>query len=291
MLYTVSNGTYTAQVDSLGAQLVSLKGPTGFDYIWGGDPAYWTGHAPVLFPMVGGLRGGRAKIGGQWHTMGRHGFARRQEFTLVGEGEGRIALRLESNPQTLAAYPFPCALTVAYTLTGEGYETSFTVENAGEKPMPYAVGGHPAFNIPVNEAAAFEDYVIRFEKEETQRCPGIVGDKLLDYSQIAWELNGEREIPLRHELFARDALIFEGLRSRTVALLNPATGCGVEMDFSQFPMLGIWSSQNSGPYVCLEPWTGCGTLATEGDVFELKKGMRTLAPGGRESFSFTVRFL
>ena len=25
MLYTISNGTYTAQVDSLGAQLVSLK--------------------------------------------------------------------------------------------------------------------------------------------------------------------------------------------------------------------------------------------------------------------------
>lgn len=76
MLYTISNGTYTAQVDSLGAQLVSLKGPDGWEYIWTGDPAYWTGHAPVLFPMVGGLRGGRAKIAGDWHQMGRHGFAR-----------------------------------------------------------------------------------------------------------------------------------------------------------------------------------------------------------------------
>ena len=133
--------------------------------------------------------------------------------------------------------------------------------------MPYAIGGHPGFNIPVDEQAAFEDYVIRFEKEETQRCPGIVGDKLLDYSQITLELEGEREIPLRHELFARDA------------------------EFSQFPLLGIWSAQNNGPYVCLEPWTGCGTLATEGDVFEQKKGMRSLAPSGKESYAFTIRFL
>ena len=40
MLSTISNGTYTAQVDSLGAQLVSLKGPDGWEYIWTGDPAY-----------------------------------------------------------------------------------------------------------------------------------------------------------------------------------------------------------------------------------------------------------
>ena len=226
MLYTISNGTYTAQVDSLGAQLVSLKGPDGWEYIWTGDPAYWTGHAPVLFPMVGGLRGGRAKIAGDWHQMGRHGFARHQEFALAEQGEGRLVLRLESNPATLEAYPFPCALTVAYTLTEDGYETAFTVENTGDKPMPYAIGGHPGFNIPVDEQAAFEDYVIRFEKEETQRCPGIVGDKLLDYSQITLELEGEREIPLRHELFARDALIFENLNSHTVALVNPVPPAG-----------------------------------------------------------------
>ena len=116
--------------------------------------------------------------------------------------------RLEANPATLEAYPFPCALTVAYTLTENGYETAFTVENTGDKPMPYAIGGHPGFNIPVDEQAAFEDYVIRFEKEETQRCPGIVGDKLLDYSQITLELEGEREIPLRHRTLCPGRLDF-----------------------------------------------------------------------------------
>lgn len=291
MVYTISNGKYTAQVDSKGAQLISLKGPDGFEYIWTGDPAYWTGHAPVLFPMVGGLRNDRAKIEAQWVKMGRHGFARHQEFALVGEGEGKISLTLTANDETKACYPYDCALTVTYTLEEQGYTTTFTVENQGEQSMPFTVGGHPGFNIPVDEKAAFEDYVIRFEKEETQRCPGFLGGNLLDYSQIKLELKGQKEIPLRHELFYTDALVFDGLQSNLVAVVNPNTGKGVEMDFTQFPMLGIWSAANDAPYVCLEPWTGCGTIVTEGDDFEQKKGMEFLEAGQQKSYGFSVRFL
>ena len=79
--------------------------------------------------------------------------------------------------------------------------------------------------------------------------------------------------------------------SSTVQVVNPATGRGLEMDFSQFPLLGIWSAQNDGPYVCLEPWTGCATLTTEGDDFEEKKGMRFLSPGEKAEYAFTVKFL
>ena len=291
MIYTLTNGNYTAQVNSTGAELFSLKGPDGFEYIWTGDPDYWTGHAPVLFPMVGWLRGGKAKLDGKWVKMGGHGFARRSEFSLAEEGEGKLSLRLVSNEETKKCYPYDFALTVTYTLEENGYKTAFTVENTGDRPMPFTIGGHPGFCVPVDEKASFEDYVIRFEKEETQRCPGFVGEGLLDYSQINLELQGQREIPLRHELFYRDALVFEKLQSSTVALVNPNTGKGVEMEFSQFPLLGIWSAANDGPYVCLEPWTGCGTIATESDQFEQKKGMESLPAGQQKTYAFSVRFL
>jgi galactose mutarotase-like enzyme len=292
MLYTVSNGKYTAQVDSTGAQLVSLKGPDGFEYIWTGDPAYWKGHAPVLFPIVGGLRDNKALLDGQWVEMGRHGFARHQEFSPAEQGEGVLSLKLTPNEETKKCYPFDFAFTVTYALTGTGYTTTFTVENTGDRPMPFVVGGHPGFNVPVDEKAAFEDYVIRFEKEETQRCPVIQLDTcLLDPTQTAFEMTSQRDIPLQHSLFYQDALVFEGLNSSTVALVNPSTGKGVEMDFSQFPLLGIWSCVNDGPYVCLEPWTGCATQTTEGDKFEEKKGMELLPAGEKRSYSFQVRFL
>ena len=278
MLYTISNGTYTAQVDSLGAQLVSLKGPDGWEYIWTGDPAYWTGHAPVLFPMVGGLRGGRAKIAGDWHQMGRHGFARHQEFALAEQGEGRLVLRLESNPATLEAYPFPCALTVAYTLTENAMRRAFTVEEHGDKPMPYAIGGHPGFNIPVDEQAAFEDYVIRFEKEETQRCPGIVGDKLLDYSQITLELEGRAGNPPAPRTLCPGRLDFREPQLPHRGLGEPRHRQGRGDGVLPVPPAGHLVAQNNGPYVCLEPWDRLRHLGHRGGRLRAEEGHAHLGP-------------
>lgn len=292
MIYTLQKGKYTAQVDSLGAQLISLKGPDGCEYLWYAKPEYWHEHAPVLFPIVGALREDKVKIGGKWVQMNRHGFAKRTEFALESRGEGTLSLKLVANETTKQCYPFDFALTVTYTLTEEGYTTTFTVENTGDKPLPFVVGGHPGFNIPVDEEASFEDYVIRFEKPETQHCPVIQADScLIDTTQTAYEMKDQQEIPLRHDLFYNDALVFDGLASSTVQVVNPKTGKGVEMDFSQFPMLGIWSAKNDGPYVCLEPWTGCATLTTEGDDFESKKGMQQLPAGEAKSYGFSVKFL
>jgi galactose mutarotase-like enzyme len=46
----LKSGRTTAEIQSLGAELVSLK-KDGCEYIWNGDKTYWAGHAPVLFPI------------------------------------------------------------------------------------------------------------------------------------------------------------------------------------------------------------------------------------------------
>ena len=101
-----------------------------------------------------------------------------------------------------------------------------------------------------------------------------------------------RTLPLRHADYDRvDTFIFDGLNSRSVDLVHRETGHGIRLSFDM-PVLAVWTMPGkNAPYVCLEPWTGCGTLATEGDVFEQKKGMRSLAPSGKESYAFTIRFL
>ena len=291
MLCQLTNSHFTAQVDSLGAQLISLKSPSGFEHIWVGDPSYWREHAPVLFPIVGALRDGKTQINGQWYEMSRHGFAKRSEFALKDQAPDSVSLTLSANPDTKAVYPFDFTLTVTYTLTDQGIDTRFTVENPGAVDLPYSVGGHPGFNLPVDEDAAFEDYTIQFEAEEGQVCPVIdLRAGLIDPTREGFRLAG-KEIPLQHSLFYQDALVFENLRSRRVRLVNKHSGRGVEMDFGGFPMLGVWSAVNDGPYVCLEPWTGCATRTTEGDGFLEKKGMSLLAPGGKEEHGFSVKIL
>ena len=75
-LFQISNDKITIQVDSLGAELKSLKSlPDGREYMWQGDPAYWGRTSPVLFPIVGGLKDGRYRVDGREYAMGQHGFA------------------------------------------------------------------------------------------------------------------------------------------------------------------------------------------------------------------------
>ena len=60
----ISKGA-VAEIDTLGAQLVSYQDVVNTEYLWQGDPAYWKGQAPILFPIVGALRNERAVIGGK----------------------------------------------------------------------------------------------------------------------------------------------------------------------------------------------------------------------------------
>ena len=52
MIYEIKSGEVTASIDTLGAELVSLK-KNGSEFMWRGTP--WPKHAPVLFPICGRL--------------------------------------------------------------------------------------------------------------------------------------------------------------------------------------------------------------------------------------------
>ena len=75
-------GGWVAEADTKGGELVSLRDQQGLEYIWQGDPAYWSGQNPVLFPIVGGLKDGKVAINGRKYEMNRHGFARKSEFSV-----------------------------------------------------------------------------------------------------------------------------------------------------------------------------------------------------------------
>ena len=61
-MITLSNPHLTAQISPLGAELVTLRDEAGRDLLWNGDPAFWTGRSPLLFPIVGRVRN---EVGGE----------------------------------------------------------------------------------------------------------------------------------------------------------------------------------------------------------------------------------
>ena len=52
MLYTIHNDCLTAAVDDLGAQLWSIRSADGAEYLWQGDPTYWSDRALTILTWV-----------------------------------------------------------------------------------------------------------------------------------------------------------------------------------------------------------------------------------------------
>lgn len=258
------NENVSVTLKSLGGELTSIKDASGTEYLWQGNPDFWSGQAPVLFPIVGCLRNGTATIGdSKTCSFGRHGLARKLEFTLISSSETCAVYSLKADDSTKEQYPYDFELQMIYELTDHGVKVSHKVINHGDIVMPYCIGGHPAFNCPMYEGENFEDYIVEFEQPETAACAQLTDD----------------------------ALIFDQLKSRTVALKHKESGHGILVTFPDFDYLGVWSSANDGPFVALEPWSGTSTCSDEDDVFEHKRGVRFLEPGEHETLSFVIEIL
>lgn len=294
MIHTIKNESLTVQIDSHGAQLLSVKDASGTEYIWCGDKKYWGGHAPVLFPIVGMVRGNKTVINGKEYEMKRHGTVRHQEWELVENTGDSLTLSVSSNEDTLKQYPFEYTVQAVFSLSGKSLKNSFTVINNGRSVMPYGFGGHPAFNVPFDfdKDLDFSDYVLEFEQPETLDTQFVnIEDGLIYPDKTQRVLTNEAVLNLKHELFAIDALVFEGYRSESLSLHSKNGTRGVKVSFPGFPYLGIWSSPNNGPFVCVEPWVTTATTGNEDDDFYSKRNLQLLKAGERKSHVFTITVL
>ena len=66
-------------------------------------------------------------------------------------------------------------------------------------------------------------------------------------------------------------LFLDQLASKSVKLISKKSGKGLEFDFADFENLVLWSTNNKGPFIALEPWTGISTSAEEGRFLRRQK--------------------
>ena len=292
-LLAIGNGNLRATVSTTGAQLMSLA-LDGSEYLWQGDARWWPRRAPVLFPIVGSLRPGTVSAAGPC-PMGRHGVARSQVFRVVEQEAEHVVLECTATQETLVAYPYRFRLRMSYAVKGPAtLEQRFEVENEGGVAMPYVVGGHPAFALPLGgvgetASAAFEGCTLEFARAWSACSPTMVEGELLDFGQPIPVIDNADRLPLRRELFATDTIVLSDVPGRTVTLRDARNGRSARLDFPGFDYLGIWSATHgAAPFVAIEPWCGCATATDEGTRLEQKRGMRLLAPGATATHAFTM---
>ena len=280
---TVEIGTpqLRAEVALHGAELVRLRDEAGRDLLWDGDPAYWTGRAPILFPIVGRLKGDRLMVDGEAYPMRQHGIARTSAFRLMEHDGASCRLHLTADDATRRAYPFDFALDLDYRIEGATLTVAGTVRNAGAISLPTSFGFHPAFRRPLPYGA---DPVVTFAEEEPEPIAAVEGGLLSDERRPS-PVSG-RTLALTPQLFDDDALIFLAPRSRSVHY-GPPGGRGLTVGFAGMPQFGLWSKPGA-PFLCIEPWSGYASPAGfDGDIAE-KPGVTILPPGAAHRFAMTV---
>jgi len=265
---TISNSNLTAQINSLGAELFSLKNSKNKEYIWEGNPAFWGKHSPILFPIVGTLKNNSYHYNGIEYNLSRHGFAREMEFELIEKTENSVTFSLISSEETRKVYPFDFELQIIYSLDKSSLNIEYKVINKGKSQMPFSIGAHPAFSLPGN----FENYSLEFEQDEPLEYHLLENDLISDKTKKLEVKN--KILHLNYQLFENDALVFKSLQSKSLTILENSNPV-LRVDFKDFPSLGIWTKSNA-PFLCIEPWFGYSdTEENFGNLFE-KEGITIL---------------
>ncbi|MCW1383062.1 aldose 1-epimerase family protein [Novosphingobium sp. KCTC 2891] len=285
-LLTISSGDLSARINPLGAELWSLTDAQGREYMTDADPAFWGGHAPLLFPIVGSLAQDRLRLDGADYALPRHGFARRSTFALAGQGEDHLRFRLTDSPDTRAVYPFAFVLEMAFRLEGMTLAMEASVTNPGQADLPFSFGYHPAFAWPLPGNPDKAAHKLVFEKAEPQDVRRLgKADGLLLPGGEATPVTG-RELALTEDLFRADAMVWTDLASRRLSY-GADGGAWLDVAFPDTAMFGLWQVPG-GRYICLEPWAGhADPVGFDGD-FREKPGAVLLPPGETARFRMAV---
>lgn len=268
MTTILSNKLLSAKINSKGAELFSFQNNSNREYIWNGNPDFWGNHSPVLFPIVGTLKNNSYRFNDTTYQLARHGFARDFEFKILFQSTSEVVFSLQSNEKTKLVYPFNFELQISYSLKENELEIGYKISNNDKSIMPFSIGGHPAFALPLD----FENYTLVFEKEENLLSYPLEDDLLSDKSFII-PMNDKR-LPLTYSLFEKDALIFKQLNSNCISIEENGIPI-VHFKYNDFPNFGIWT-KNKAPFICLEPWLGYSdTINTTGNILE-KEGIQLL---------------
>ncbi|MBE6768443.1 MAG: aldose 1-epimerase family protein [Ruminococcaceae bacterium] len=279
MLYTIENERVQVTVNSLGAELWSIKTKAdNCEYIWQGDERYWMGRAYNLFPICGRLFEGKYTYQGETYEMKLHGFLRNAETRLVEQSETSLAFELTETAETLAQYPFRFRIVIGYELEAQTVHHTFTVENTDTKDLIFAVGGHPGFNVPLTDGETFEDYFVEFDSDKQPQLV-VMSDTCFDTGyRRPFPLEDSCRLPLRHDLFNVDA-IFLTYMSDGITLRSKKSDKFVHLYYPDMNALGLWHKpRTDAPYICIEPWYSVPSYDGEVDDLEQKQLMVHLAP-------------
>ncbi|MDX8512809.1 aldose 1-epimerase family protein [Mesorhizobium captivum] len=282
--FTLHGDGISATIVGQGAELVSLRDAEGTELLWQAGPA-WRRYSPVLFPIVGRLKGDQLRHRGQNYPMTQHGFARDKRFDWAEQGPSSCTLVLTDDADSRVHYPFAFRLAISYSLESRQLGVTFEIDNTGDEVLPASIGAHPAFNWPLLPELPKEAYRLTFADNE--RAPiRRLKDGLLLPTPHPTPIEG-KTLALSERLFDDDAVILDRPASTSVRYAAEH-GPAIEMSWQGFNELGIWSKPGGAPFLCIEPWHGVASPVDFDGEFADKPGVMLIEPGAKRTLTYRI---
>lgn len=288
MKYQIKNDKLQVEIMDLGAQMCSVKDAEGTEYLWQGDPNYWGDMAPNLFPYIARMTDKKYTVYGKTYEMDIHGFAKDTVFNVEKKSENHIVFSITDSQITLEQYPFAFLFEIDYRLEDNRLLVTYGVKNKDNKTMYFGVGGHPGFNVPLEEGLNFEDYYLEFDTVEPVKHIGFSDDCFVTGKDIPYELKNGTGIELRHDLFDNDAIILGGM-SKGVTLKSDKGKKSIHVTYPDMSYLGLWHwPKTDAPYICIEPWSSLPSRKGIVEDLAMQPGLVTLDANGEYYNRFVI---
>lgn len=269
-----------------------------------GANGYGAGN-PILFPFPNRVKGGKYTFEGRAYQLDVNETARgnhihglvsarawQTEATGASQDAGawqRASFRLDSDPEIVRQYPFPCTIEVTTRLREGALEQVTVVRNTGPTALPMGYGTHPWYPASLGMPRERTEVKVpgrRYWKLENLVPTGETVDVTSDAGKFdlrGWHgLDGNEYDDVFTELVRRsDGWSEAGIRF-------PETGTQIIMEAGpEFRHWVIFAPLNR-PVICLEPYTGT-TNAVNLQAEGVDGGLVVVAPG--QTWTGTIRTL
>jgi len=186
-------------------------------------------------------------------------------------------------------YPHTFPLTIQYSLEGSELKVIYQVTNHSTETMPFSIGGHPAFNIPMNGDGTYEYYTLTIDPKKEVNYFESNPLPYLSRNKKSFKDMKNGILTMNYETFSDGLIIIDEPSLETVTLASPSNKHGVTLDISEFPYLCLWTKDKiDALFICIEPFYGLSDVIGEIGTLEEKEGIIELEASEQKEVSFTI---
>lgn len=240
---------------------------------------------PILFPFPGRIARARFQWRGREYQLteadGRgnaiHGFVHTRPWRVVEQSDSRVVGQFQAaldDPDILESWPADFRITADYSLQDGVLKMSYRVENPGDQDLPWGLGTHPYFRLPLGGGVT-EDCLIQ--------VPVSTQWQLQDLLPTGRTEPGRSQVLTGGVRFAKAEFddVFGGLLftdRKATAFIDDPDGARLSMTFSdEFQYCVVYTPPHREA-VCMEPYT-CVPNPFELESNRIEAGLNVLGPG------------